>query len=107
MKIRIFFALLAALLLISPCAFAAEESAGKTARVEIYTTSWCPYCVKAVKFLRANNIPFVEYDVEKDQQAARRQRELAGRGGVPFAIVNGQKIHGWSEQEYRRALELD
>jgi glutaredoxin len=109
MKIKVAFAVLAALLLISSGSFANSIpiGIGKPPQVEIFTTSWCPYCVKAVKFLRDNNISFVEYDIEKDERAARRLQQLAGRGGVPFAIIDGKSISGWSEQAYKQALGLD
>jgi glutaredoxin len=107
MNIRIVLAAFAALLLLSSGVTAANPPWAATApQVEIFTTTWCPYCVKATSFLRANNIPFVEYDIEKDAQAAQRMQQLAGRGGVPFAIINGQQIRGWSEPAYKQALGL-
>jgi len=77
-----------------------------TDNVEIYTTSWCPYCKQAIAFLRSNRINFRQYDVEKDRKAAARMRELGGTGGVPFAIINGKKIGGFSLQAYKQALGL-
>jgi len=55
--------------------------------------------------LRANNIEFTEYDIDKDRAAAVRLRSLGGRG-VPFAIINGQVIRGYSAEVYKRALGL-
>lgn len=77
----------------------------KNQEVILYTTSWCPYCTKARNFFQSRNIPFTEYDVEKDREAAARKRELDPRGGVPFAIINGHPIHGYSESAYERALK--
>ena len=77
-----------------------------TATVEIYVTDWCPYCAQAVKFLQANQIPYVAYDVEKDREAAERMRALSGRNGVPFAMINGRKVHGFSEETYAKVLGL-
>jgi len=77
-----------------------------TPKVELYITSWCPWCKKAAEFFRSRGIPFTEYDVEKDRAAAQRQKELAGgNSGVPFAIVNGQRIQGYSPEEYEKALQ--
>jgi hypothetical protein len=45
-------------------------------KVELYTTSWCPYCKKASNFFRSKGIPFKEYDIEKDKAAARRKKQL-------------------------------
>lgn len=74
--------------------------------VEIYTTDWCGYCKQAISFLQANNIPFTEYDIEKDSSAERRKNELDSRPGVPFAIINGKKIHGYSPLAYKDALGM-
>ncbi len=75
--------------------------------VEIYTTSWCPYCKKAEAFLKANGINYVNFDIEKDKAAARRKKQLDSRGGVPLAVIDGQTIYGFSERTYRTALNLD
>lgn len=95
--------------LTAPPASAEGAAAGKAdaaaPQVELYVTSWCPYCKKAEEFFRAQGIPFIAYDIEKDSSAARRKEQLDSRGGVPFAIINGQKIHGYSEGAYREALQ--
>lgn len=78
----------------------------KVANVELYTTSWCGYCKKARKFFQSRGIPFTEYDIEKDESAARRKQRLDSRRGVPFAVINGQQIHGYSEEAYEKALLL-
>lgn len=84
---------------------AAGKPAAAVHKVELYVTSWCPYCKKAENFFRAQGIPFTSYDIEADSAAARRKEELDSRGGVPLAIINGQKIHGFSESAYREALK--
>ena len=73
-------------------------------KVELYITTWCPYCQKAMKFFESRGISFTAYDIEKDQDAARRKNQLDSRRGVPFALINGIPIHGYSEQAYLRAL---
>ncbi|MGD1153860.1 MAG: glutaredoxin family protein [Syntrophales bacterium] len=76
----------------------------KNADVVLYTTSWCPYCRKARDYLRSRGIDFIEYDIEKDKEAAIRKKQLDNRGGVPFAIINGRSISGFSASAYERAL---
>ena len=83
-----------------------ERAPYQTPEVELYTTSWCGYCGKARDYFRSRGIPFREYDIERDQSAARRKSKLDPRRGVPFAVVNGQPIHGYSPTAYARALEL-
>ena len=73
-------------------------------KVELYTTSWCPYCQKARDFFRSRGIPFTEYDIEKDKSAAARKNRLDKKKGVPFVVINGRGIHGWSAAAYEKAL---
>ena len=77
-----------------------------TNKVEIYTTSWCRYCKKAIAFLRSNLIKFQQYDIEKNPKAAEIMKALGGTGGVPFAIINGKQVHGFSTKKYKQALGL-
>jgi len=77
----------------------------KNPEVILYGTSWCPYCRKARDFFRSRGIDFIEYDIEKDREAAIRKKELDTKGGVPFAIINGRSIQGYSESAYERALQ--
>lgn len=74
-------------------------------QVELYVTSWCPYCKQAEDFFRAQGIPYTAYDIEKDSSAARRKEQLDSSRGVPLAIINGQMIRGYSAEAYREALK--
>lgn len=76
----------------------------KSPNVILYTTSWCPYCKMAREFFKSRNIYFTEYDIEKDRDAAERKKQLDRQSGVPFAIINGQQIHGYSQSAYEGAL---
>lgn len=75
-------------------------------KVVIFTKSWCPHCKKAIAFLQSHRIRFEQYDVEKDSSAAEKMRSLGGPGGVPYAIVKGKPIYGFSEGTYKKALGL-
>jgi glutaredoxin len=77
----------------------------KTHEVILYGTSWCPYCRKAREFFSSRGIDFTDYDIEKDKEAAIRKKELDPRGGVPFAIINGRSVRGFSESAYERAIK--
>ena len=77
----------------------------KTPSVEIYETSWCGYCKKAKNFFRSRGIDFSAYDIEKDQQAARRMMTMTDKRAVPFVVINGQGISGYSVAAYEQALQ--
>ena len=81
-----------------------EPAAVNAPAVEIYETSWCGYCKKAKNFFRSRGIKFKTYDIEKDNAAARRMMALTRRRAVPFVVINGHPIQGYSEQAYEQAL---
>jgi glutaredoxin len=75
-------------------------------QVELYVTSWCPYCKHAKDFFRSKGIKIKVYDIEKDKKAAARKKKLDGPGkGVPFAVVNGKYISGFAPTQYSNALK--
>jgi glutaredoxin len=113
MKIKILLATALCLVAIRGMTICANSSSAEdkllaslqeTNRVELYVTSWCPYCRQATDFFRSRGIRYVLYDIERDHSAARRKKELDPRKGVPFAVINGAKIHGFSEKAYLKAL---
>jgi glutaredoxin-like YruB-family protein len=75
-------------------------------KVEIYVTSWCPYCRALEKFLKAQNVNYTKYDIEKDSQGMKQHARLGG-GGVPVTVINSkQVIRGFEPSELYRALDL-
>ena len=82
-----------------------KQQTKKRNTVELFVTSWCPYCHKAKAFFEKRNIAIKVYDIEKSQKAAARKRKLDPQRGVPFAIVNGKGIHGYAPDQYLQALK--
>ncbi len=73
-------------------------------KVEIYLTSWCPYCAKMEKFLKQNKVDYERYDVEKDTAAYRVFSELGG-SGVPLVRVHSKVIYGYDPEAVMEALK--
>ena len=65
--------------------------------IELYTTAGCPYSEAAREDLDWRGIDFVEYDVEKDQEARGRMLELTGgTRTVPVIFEEGKPVQiGW------------
>jgi len=110
MKQRLVICCLLLLVLTSVDAFSARtRTLRKTPKhdIELYVTSWCPYCKKARNYLESRGIEYRLYDIERDAAAAGRKRQLAPNSGVPVAIIDGKLISGWSLQAYEAALEKE
>ncbi len=68
------------------------------AKVEIYTTTYCPFCVRAKSLLKSKGVEFTEIDVTDDDATRERMVELAGgRRTVPEIFVNGRIVGGYDE----------
>lgn len=65
------------------------------AKVEMYTTAVCPYCVRAKDLLKRKGVSVTEYRVDTDD--AKRDEMLERSGGlrtVPQIFINGQHVGG-------------
>lgn len=65
------------------------------ARVEIYTTPICPYCLAAKRLLQAKSVSYEEIDVSRDAHLRQAMTARAGgRRSVPQIFINGAHIGG-------------
>lgn len=67
------------------------------ARVEVYTTQSCPYCVQAKRLLQARGIPYEEIDVAADAELRAKIMERSGRRTVPQIFIDGEPIGGYDD----------
>jgi glutaredoxin 3 len=68
------------------------------AKVEVYSTGYCPYCFRAKALLRSKGVDFEEIDVTDDPALRAQMVELAGgRRTVPEIFINGEIIGGCDE----------
>ena len=68
------------------------------AKIEIYTTMICPYCVRAKRLLDERKAPYTEIDVMTDgKMRAEMQRRAGGRTSVPQIFINDRHIGGSDE----------
>lgn len=68
------------------------------ATVQIYTTTYCPYCVRAKALLARKGVHFEEIDVTDDPALREKMVRLAGgRRTVPEIFINGKIIGGFEE----------
>jgi len=73
-------------------------------KVELYVTSWCRYSRQAQAYFKTKRVPFTVYDIEKDPDARRRQKEINPTGSVPTVVINGNVIRGYNAEKYDRFL---
>ena len=63
------------------------------ANIEIYTTPFCPFCVRAKHLLKSKGVDFKEIDVMMSASKRRKMSEMAGGAtSVPQIFVDGKHI---------------
>jgi glutaredoxin 3 len=68
------------------------------AKVEVYTTTYCPFCHRAKALLQSKGVAFEEIDVTEDPELRQKMVQLAGgRRTVPEIFINGRIIGGYDE----------
>ena len=79
------------------------------ARVEIYTTPYCPYCSRAKALLESKGVGFEEHDVSMNYADRVTMQERANGGHtVPQIFIDGHHIGGCDDMyALERAGKLD
>lgn len=67
------------------------------ARVVMYTTQYCPYCVRAKALLRHKGVTFEEVDVGGDDELRQKMVEASGRRTVPQIFIDDKPIGGFDD----------
>ncbi|MEM5814473.1 MAG: glutaredoxin domain-containing protein [Candidatus Aenigmatarchaeota archaeon] len=75
-------------------------------KVIIYSTEWCPWCVKLKEWLAQNKVPFEEKNIEADKEAAAEMIEKSGQESVPVADIGGEIIVGFDVPALKKTLKL-
>lgn len=90
----------------SPAAPRGYESMSKS--VTIYTTRFCPFCVRAKQLLNYKNVAFDEIAVDGQPQLRQEMARKAGRTSVPQIWIGSTHVGGCDElYALERAGKLD
>ena len=68
------------------------------AKVEVYTTNWCPYCNRAKGLLKKLGQEYEETNIENDD--SKRDEMIKRAGGartVPQIFIDGKHVGGCDE----------
>jgi glutaredoxin 3 len=72
-------------------------------RVVVYTTSTCPACRTAKAWLKSNQVPFAERNIDSDEDALREYASLRVRS-VPTFVIDGEVTAGFDSRRVQAAL---
>lgn len=66
-------------------------------KVKLYTTQYCPYCVRAKSLLQEKKADFEEIDVTNDGETRQKISEQTGWMTVPMIFIGEEFIGGADE----------
>jgi glutaredoxin 3 len=66
-------------------------------RIQLYTTRWCGYCVRAKALLDDKGLAYDEITLDDDPAFRRTLQELTGGWTVPQILIDGAPIGGYTE----------
>ena len=79
------------------------------AKITVYSTQTCPYCIMLTRWLNDKKLQYTEYKVDMNPIAAQQMIQLSGQRGVPFTTIekdNGEvvKVLGFDRATIETAL---
>jgi glutaredoxin len=82
-----------------------KDKADKGKEAILYTKNNCRDCDRAREYLKSKNVPFTEFNMDVDKNAAIQRKKIDDSEDVPFAIINKNQVFGFSESLYNKVLK--
>ena len=69
-----------------------------TAEVKVYSTTFCPYCVRAKQLLERKGVAYTEINLDKEEPEVRLElTKKTNHRTVPQIFINEQFIGGFDQ----------
>jgi glutaredoxin 3 len=69
----------------------------RMAKVELFTTPWCPYCHAAKSLLERKGVPYEERDASDPEVRAAMIQRAHGRRTVPQVFIGDRHLGGYDD----------
>jgi glutaredoxin 3 len=67
------------------------------ARIQVYTTHWCGYCVRAKALLDSRGLDYEEVSLDHEIGFRQKLLDLTGGWTVPQVVIDGRPVGGYTE----------
>ena len=67
------------------------------ARIRMYSTTWCGYCVRAKALLERRGLEYEEIVMDDDPAFRQKLLDMTGRWTVPQIFIDDVPIGGYTE----------
>ncbi|MBI5873786.1 MAG: glutathione S-transferase N-terminal domain-containing protein [Candidatus Omnitrophica bacterium] len=76
------------------------------AKIKVYSTPTCPYCIRVKNYLKEKNILFENIDVSVDEAGLAEMIRVSGQMGVPVISIDGDVMVGFDQEKIDSKLGL-
>ncbi|MDD4409622.1 MAG: glutaredoxin domain-containing protein [Candidatus Pacebacteria bacterium] len=77
------------------------------AKIRLFTTPVCPYCMTLKRFLKEKNVEFEEIDVTEDLEAQDEMIKKTDQSTVPVLAIDEEFIVGFDRKVIVEKLGLE
>lgn len=74
-------------------------------KVIVYSAEWCPWCHRAIDFLKQNKVDFEIRNVEEGHNGEEAMKK-SGQAGIPVIDVGGEIVVGFDTERLKQLLHL-
>jgi len=75
--------------------------------ITLYSAPWCVYCRVTKRFLDEQQVPYIEIDIDQDEEAAKRVEQWNhGDRIIPTVDIDGTILTNPSPTQLREVLGL-
>ncbi|PCJ17396.1 MAG: glutaredoxin 3 [Gammaproteobacteria bacterium] len=66
-------------------------------KIVMYSTPYCPFCVRAKQLLEEKQLDFRNIDVQQSPKLRKKMQQMSGRTSVPQIWCGDVHIGGWTD----------
>ena len=68
-----------------------------SAEVIMYSTRFCPYCMRARSLLKKKGVEYTEIKVGRDRELWDEMEQRSGQNTVPQIFINDESVGGYDD----------
>jgi len=77
-------------------------------KVQIYTSSYCPYCIRAKQLLDSKGVEYNEVNLDKNPEKMLETMQMLNWRTVPIILIGDELIGGYDQlASLERSNKLD
>ena len=81
------------------CIIAHQKREVTMSKVVMYTTGFCPFCIRAKRIFDDMNVPYEEIRVDKHREKREEMMEITNRRTVPQVFIGDHYVGGCDDMQ--------